>query len=320
LATVRLTIPRAIGLTANQINFIIITAIGSTLLAGSVTVFNLANDLSAPIVGLIAIPFATAVFPALSLAMSKNNREEFLNKFYLAFRQILFLIIPASALAFLLRAHLVRIVYGAGKFDWLATRLTAACFGVFMFALFAQGLVYLVSKTFYAMKNTIIPTVVSIISILVMPLLAYQFVHLLRYENIFSNFLADVLKVHDIAHFQIIGLPLAVAIDSIIQIIILLVFLKFKIKDLKYKSLAGFLLKVLAATAITVSLSYVVRQIFGGFLGSATFLVMFLQTAIVGIAGILIYFAVASLLKLPEISTFTYFLNRFTGVKVNGKM
>lgn len=316
LETVKLTIPRAIGLTASQINFIIINAIGSTLLVGSVTIFNWANDLSAPIVGLIAIPFATAVFPILSLAVSKNNHEAFLKEFNLALRQILFLIIPASALAFILRAHLVQIVFGTIKVDWTSTRLVAACFGIFMFALFAQGLVYLISRSFYALKNTFIPMLVSIVSIIILPILAYFFIHLLRYQNEFSQVVAYTLKVQDIPHFQILGLPLAITVDSFIQITILLICFKIKVKDLPYKNLIVFLMKVIFSTLIMILISYMVRQIFGGFLGSQTFLVMLLQTIIVGLVGVIVYALSAFLIRLEETSTFAYFINKIPGVKI----
>ncbi len=320
LQTVKLTIPRAIGLTAAQVNFIIITAIGSTLLVGSVTMFNWANDLSAPIVGLVAIPFATAVFPALSLAITKNNRDEFLQQFYLAFRQILFLIIPASALAFVLRAHLVRIVFGTSYVDWTQTRLTAACFGIFMFALFAQGLVYLVSKAFYAMKNTFIPLAVSLVSIVVLPALAYYFVHAFRASNVFADVIASALKVQDIAHFQILALPLAISIDAVIQIVFLLLFLRLFFKEIRYGHMVPFLLKVLVATAGMVIISYGVRQVFGGFLGSTTFMVMFIQTVVVSLIAAPTYVGAAWLLRLPEINTITYFINRLTGVKTGEKV
>jgi len=313
IQTIKLTIPRAIGLTATQINFIIITAVGSTLLVGSVTMFNWANDLAAPLVGLIAIPFATAVFPALSAAASRNNHEEFFQKFYLAMRQILFLIIPASCLAFILRAHVVRIVFGSDMVNWTQTRLTAACFGIFMIALFAQGLVFLVSRAFYAIKNTIIPMTVSIVSIVVLPFLAYNFIHLLRYSNWFSDGLAYLLKVQDIPHAQIMGLPLAITIDALIQIALLLFFLKIKVPDIHYEGIVAFLTKVVLASGATIMVSYGVRQIFGGLLGSETFMVMFWQTVVVGIVGVITYIISAFVLKLPEISTVSYFLNRIGG-------
>lgn len=313
LLTLKLTIPRAIGLTATQINLIIVTAIGSLLVAGSVTVFSLANDLATPIIGLIAIPFATAVFPALSWAASKNNKKDFLQKFYSSFRQILFLIIPASGICYILRAHLVRVVFGAGMFDWTATKLTAACFGIFMLGLFAQGLIYLVSKTFYAIKNTWIPATVSIVSIAVLPVLAYIFVHLLGYENFFSYFVLSVLKIDRMQNTPVLGLPLAISIDAIIQIILLLWFLKIKVKKIEFESLFIFFFKVLFATILAAVLTYSIRQIFGGYFGSSTVLILFFQTAVVGLSGLLIYLLIAYVLKIEEVKHLKNYIIAQTG-------
>lgn len=308
LHTIKLTIPRAIGLTASQINLIIITSIGSTLVAGSVTFFSLANDLSTPIIVLVAVPFAVAVFPALSLAISKNDKKDFLDKFYSVARQILFLIVPVSGLCYILRAHLIRLVFGAGKFDWTSTKLTAACFGIFMIPLFAQGLIFLISRAFYAIKNTAIPALVSIFSIIILPPMAYFLVWALGFPNAFSYAVAYALRIEEMKSLAIVGLPLAVGIDVIIQFLILLVFLKFKIKEIEYKNLFVFFGKVLFATIITMILAYVVRQWFGGFLGSSTFLILFFQTAITAGFGFLVYATLSHFLKLPEIGAFRSFL------------
>ena len=308
LLTIKLTVPRAIGLTASQINLIIITSIASTLVTGSVSVFNLANDLAMPIIGLIAIPFATAVFPALSLALSKNDKQDFLDKFYSVFRQILFLIVPASGLCYILRAHLVRLVFGGGLFDWTSTKLTSACFGIFMFSLFAQGLIFLISRAFYANKNTAIPALVSIFSVLILAPLAYGFVWLLRFPNAFSYFVQYLIRIDNMQNLAVIGLPLAIAIDVILQFALLLIFLKFKIKEIKYKNLFKFFIKVLLATILAMIVAYIVRQIFGGFLGSSRFIILFLQTAIAGGLGFLSYMIVGHFMKFPEIESFRNFV------------
>ncbi len=318
LTTIKLTVPRAIGLTATQINLIIITAIGSTLAAGSVSVFSLANDLSAPVIGLIAIPFATAVFPALSLAISRGDKNDFLAKFYSTFRQILFLIIPASGLCYILRAHLVRIIFGAGLFDWTATKLTAACFGIFMISLFAQGLIYLVSKTFYAIKNTWIPATVSIVSILILPALAYLFVYLLGFENAFSNFILSVLKIDRMQNTPVLGLPLAISVDAIVQIILLLLFLKIKVREIKFKKFYLFSFKVLSAAILATFSAYGIRQVFGGYFGSSTFLILFFQTAVVGFSGLLIYLLLASMFKIEEVKHLKVYITSQIGF-LNGK-
>lgn len=301
LLTLKLTIPRTVGLAATQINLIIITAIGSMLFAGSITVFSLANDLAMPIIGLIAIPFSTAVFPVFSMLISKGDRKGFLDRFYVTFKQVLFLIVPVSGLCYILRAHLVRVVFGAGLFDWPATKLTAACFGLFMLGLFAQGLIYLLSKSFYALKNTMIPAVVSLMSIGVLPVMAMTFVHYLKYQNVFSNFLSSILRIDQVSNMAVLGLPLAISIDAILQIILLMVFFKAKVKEFEFKKLSVFSFKVVIATIITVFIDYLIRQVFGGYLGSETLLVLFFQTAIVGILGLVIYMIVASLMKIEEV-------------------
>ncbi|MBU4274626.1 murein biosynthesis integral membrane protein MurJ [Patescibacteria group bacterium] len=308
LLTIKLTIPRAIGLAATQINLIVITIIGSTLLAGSVSVFNLANDLSLPIIGLIAVPFAVAVFPALSLSFAKGEKEALVQKFVSVFRQILFLIIPLSGLAFILRAQLVRIVFGAGRFDWTDTKLTAACFGVFMLGLFAQGLIYLVSKTFYSVKNTVIPTIASIISVAINTALAYSFVWALSFNNAFSNMVASGLKIQGMKNLAVVGLPLAVSLSAIFQLVLLLLLLKKKIGDFKAKELLFFFGRVLLVTTLTMALSYFLRQMLGGFLGSETFIILFLQTSVVGILGLVIYLLTAGLFRLPEVKLLRNFI------------
>lgn len=310
IQTIKLTIPRAIGLTATQINLIITTAIGSSLFAGSITIFNLANNLTSPIIGLVAIPFSTAVFPVLSLSFIKKDINEFLDKFYSVFRQILFLIVPISGLSFILRAHLVRIVFGAGRFDWSATKLTAACFGIFAIGLFAQSLIFLLSRTFFAIKNTKIPSLVSILNVLLTPILSYLFIYLLSFNNKFSLFLMSTLKIDAMKNLPVLGLPLSITFATIFQFCLLLFFLKIKIREINFTKHFLFLGQVILATIIMVSLSYIMRQIFGGFLGSETFIVMFIQTFIVGSFGVFIYFLITYKMNIPETKTFKYFINK----------
>lgn len=318
LLTLKLTVPRAIGLAANQINLLVITIIGSTLISGSVGIFSLANDLSLPIIGLIAVPFATAVFPALSLSFSKGEKKEMLLKFSSVFRQILFLIIPLSAIAFILRAHLVRIAFGAGRFDWSATKLTAACFGVFMLGLFAQGLIYLMAKTFYSMHNTKIPALVSIISIASTAVLSYFFIWALSFQNFFSIFLGRALKIEGMQNLAVVGLPLAVSLDAVLQISLLLVFLKKKVDDFHGKEILSSLKKILAATLLTIIFTYLVRQLVGGFAGSKTFWLVLLQVGLSGGFGFAFYLLVAFLFKSSEVKSLRNFVLSQVGF-INGK-
>jgi len=108
-----------------------------------VAVYNLANNLSSLLVNAVAVSLSTAIFPAMAQAFAREDKSNFETKFVKAFLQLMFLSIPISIGIFLLRAQIVRVFYGTGKFTWLDTRLTAACLGIFCLGLFAQGLIFL---------------------------------------------------------------------------------------------------------------------------------------------------------------------------------
>ena len=58
--------PRAIGLGAGQITFIVVTALASTLGVGAVTDFNFAFTLLQIPIGVIGVPLGIVLLPSLS--------------------------------------------------------------------------------------------------------------------------------------------------------------------------------------------------------------------------------------------------------------
>ena len=62
---IKLMIPRSLGLAASQVNIIVVTAIASTLVSGSIAVFSLANNIAFLLLGLIALPFSKGLFSFL---------------------------------------------------------------------------------------------------------------------------------------------------------------------------------------------------------------------------------------------------------------
>jgi putative peptidoglycan lipid II flippase len=100
-------VPRTLTLASTQINLIAITAIASTLISGSVAIFNLSNNLQYFPVGIFGISFAVAAFPALAAAAW--SKEKTINNFSATFRQILFFIVPSTGLFLTVRAQLTRL-------------------------------------------------------------------------------------------------------------------------------------------------------------------------------------------------------------------
>lgn len=289
LKTIKLTIPRAIGLAAGQINLIVITAIGSTLAAGSIAVFNLANNLQNLPITLIAVSLSTAAFPFLAVYFSNRDNKKLIEEFSNVFRKILFFIVPISILTLLLRIQIIRVVLGTGEFGWTDTQLTAACLGVFSLGIFAYGLSMLVSKTFYALRNTKIPAVATLFTVSLNILLCYLFINVLNYENSFQNFIVTVLDIKGIENNSVIGLPLALVASGIFQICLLLTMLYKKLKGFGVKKISESFLKILAAGILSGLACYFVRQFIAGFVDMNTFLGILTQGFSAGIAGIAVY-------------------------------
>jgi len=161
----RLFLPRVFGVDVAQFSQLLGAVIGTTLATGSVSLFSLAINIAAVPLGAFAIPFAIAAFPTLSEAAARGDRSAFRDAFAATFRQILFFLIPLSALAFILRVHVVRVVIGQSGLSWEETRLAAASLGLFVLALAFQGLAPLLARAFYALKDTLVPVLVSFVAL-----------------------------------------------------------------------------------------------------------------------------------------------------------
>jgi putative peptidoglycan lipid II flippase len=225
-----LMLPRTLGVAAPQINLMVVTAIASALPAGTLSIFTFANNLQQVPMGLVGIPVATAVFPAFSRAWALRQNGDFIKNFYSAFRKILYIIIPASILMFVLRNWIIKIILKTGRFDESASALAAASLGLFCLGIFASSLIPLVLRAFFAMKDTKTPTAISLVAMVLNVMLSIGFVYVLSFPNFFRNFVANIFSLQNSADISVLGLALAFTIDSILQFFLLLALLFRKIK------------------------------------------------------------------------------------------
>lgn len=228
----KLMVPRVFGVAAQQINLIVITAIASTITAGSIAIFSISNNFQSLPIGIIGASFAVAIFPTLSRFFAENQKKEFLENFSSIFRQILFFIIPISILIFLLRNPIIEILYLTGKFGLEDVKLTSACLGAFAFSIFAQSLIPLLSRAFFSLQDTKTPTLITFWAVFLNIILAFSFIWLLKSPNIFSNFLIDFFSLLRNENTPLLGLPLAFSISAIFQFALLYFSFKQKIKKL----------------------------------------------------------------------------------------
>lgn len=157
--------PRLFVIDTAMISLFIGTIIASTQ-ADAVTYFTLAFNLNALPLGIIALSFATAIFPYLTEAYAQNNEVEFRNYVIGAISKNLLLLIPVMMLMLNFRSQLVRIVYGGGIFDWESTRVTFQTFTILALSIPFQGLIPLFSRALFARHDTKTPMIIGIISMI----------------------------------------------------------------------------------------------------------------------------------------------------------
>ena len=284
----RLMLPRVMGIAVNQVSFLIITIFASTLAAGSLAVFNFAHNLQGVPLGLIGASFSIAVFPVLSAYAARGEKENFVRAFSETFRQILFFVIPISVFMLVLRAQLVRVVLGAGEFDWTDTILTFQCLGIFALSLFAQCAVQLLARAFYALQDTKTPFYIALVTEAV---------------NILTMFIL-------VGRLQILGLVVAFSLSSVVQMFLLLFILRTRFENLDDKNIIKSIVKIGAASfaaGIGIQLAKYGTEIF---IDLNTFLGVFAQLAISSIVGFLIFVSVCYILKLEEFFRFKNALTR----------
>jgi len=297
----KLMIPRTIGSAAYHLNLIVVTAIASTLTVGSIAVFNFSYNLNYIPIGLIGIPFALAVFPSLSRNFAKKEKEKFIHNLSSALKKIIFLTIPASVMIFLLRAQIVRLVLGTGRFSWNDTRLTAACLGIFCFGIFTAALVPLLSRVFYSLHNTKTPVKISIFSIFFNIILCFFFVWLFDTSEAFKDFWVGFLKLQGIENIKIIALPLSLSIFSVLHSFLLLFNLKKKLGMIRGREIFLSFLKVISGTAFLILSTYFTLKVSALLFGTETFLTVLIQAVSSFLVGGIVYVFSTSLLGLEEI-------------------
>jgi putative peptidoglycan lipid II flippase len=104
-----LMIPRSIDQGIDQVNYMVETVIGSRLHAGSLTALYYANNLKNVPLVLIGNSIATAAFPRMAARAAKGSVESLIGDFVVNARLILFLVLPAASIAFILRGYIVRL-------------------------------------------------------------------------------------------------------------------------------------------------------------------------------------------------------------------
>ncbi|GAC1664639.1 MAG: murein biosynthesis integral membrane protein MurJ [Candidatus Limnocylindrales bacterium] len=274
--------PRAIGLGAGQITFVVITSLASTLGTGALVAFNVAFTLLQIPIGVIGVPLGVVVLPSLTREAAIGRIDEFAALISRAIRLVLFVMLPITGIAVVLRYEIVRVLFGEGALDSNALDQTAATLLAFLTGLTAHALIAILARAFYARHDTRTPVAAAILAVVI------------------NSTLAGVL----VGPLGLPGLALAIAIAAWVETAVLLVLLRRTLPELAFRPLASLALRSLivagggsaAAAGVSAGLSLAM-----GDDPSRPGLV--LRIGLVGIVWLLTSAALAVVLRIAELAS-----------------
>lgn len=284
----RTMVPRVIGVGMNQLLFLILTIIASTLAVGSVTIFQFAYNVEFFPIGVFGVSYAIAVFPTLSEHVASGRMDKFQTVFASTIRQLLFFMIPATITFLLLRAQIVRVVVGAGAFDWNATILAADTLAFFALTFIPQACVYILARAFFALHDTVTPLTAGIVSAIL---------------GITSAFLFT-------RTFGVIGLAMAFGIAECVNATLLWILLRQKIGSLHEMNILQGLFRMIPAALVAGIAMYFTRAFVSEHIALDSFVHVLTQLLVTSAAGALVYFGVLALLRSEELYSFFASLTR----------
>jgi putative peptidoglycan lipid II flippase len=158
--------PRALDQGMDQVQTVVETSIAGRLGQGVISHYNNAYILQTAPVLLIGTAISTAAFPRLSARLSQGRPDLFRKDFLRILRFMIWLTIPVVIVAFLSRGYLARIIFKTGSYE------IGLIFGFLTAAIFFRTIYTILSRWFYAQKDTRTPLFVSVFTISLNLLLA----------------------------------------------------------------------------------------------------------------------------------------------------
>jgi putative peptidoglycan lipid II flippase len=228
--------PRSLDQGIDQVENVVETHIASGLGSGNITFYNNAFILSTAPILLIGTAISTAAFPRLNMRLSQGRPDLFRKDFLMVLRAMIWISAPLVVVCYFCRGYLARLIYVRGSPQ------IATIFGFLCLAIFFRILYSIISRWFYAQRDTKTPLFVSLFTIALNIFLA---VNLARPSNYGVN-----------------GLALAESIVATTEVLILVIIMLIRDHKLFDITFWGGLWRTISVTGFSVVSTFIMISVF----------------------------------------------------------
>jgi putative peptidoglycan lipid II flippase len=276
--TLKLMGPRAVGLGASQITFVVVTSLASTLGTGAITAWNASFTLLQIPIGVIGVPLGVVVFPSLSRDAAVGREREYVDLVTRGLRLLLYVMIPIAGLGAILRRQVVSILFpGLGS---AGIEMTANALLFLLIGLAAHATIALLARSFYARQDTRTPVVAAILAVVI------------------NSLLAVVL----VGPLGLSGIALAIAIAAWIEAVVLLVLLTRRLPTLGVGDLVRVALEAALGAVVSGAVALFALYRIDDLVGpDPAWIALVAQSVVVGVVFGVVYLALSLALRIPEL-------------------
>lgn len=263
--------PRSVDQGIDQVENIVETHIASGLTKGAISFYNYAYTLQTAPILLIGAAISTAAFPQLNARLSQGRPDLFRRDFLTILRAMIWITAPVVVVSYFARGYLARIIFGSNAPE------IAVIFGFLTVAILFRTAYTIISRWYYAQKDTLTPLFVSIFTIALNILLAYalsrpnsygvvglaiaqSIVAMVEVFILFAIMLIRDRRLLDMRFFGGVGRIMSVTGFSVVAGSTMAALLPLGVNDRGYTTLGT---KLLAITAVTFAVHISVSALFG---------------------------------------------------------
>lgn len=274
-----LMVPGTVGLAATQINLFVSTILATGEGTGAMSWLNYAFRIMYLPIGLFGVSVASAAMPALSAQAARDDYAAMRDTVSKSLRMMLMLNVPATFGLVALAEPIVRLIFQRGAFTATDTAAVGAALACYAPGLVGYSAVKVASPTFYALKDSRTPVMVSFATVALNVALSLVLVRVMSYR----------------------GLALATALTAMANASILLWLLSKRIHGIDGRRVGVALAKtVVASLVMALAAWFVQRQVANSILPGTAIVFRILQVfAGIG-AGVVTLALVARLLRIEE--------------------
>jgi putative peptidoglycan lipid II flippase len=274
--------PRAIGLGATQVVFLVMTSLATTLGDQALAVFNFAFSLLQIPIGVIGVPLGVVLLPSLAREAATGGMEAFRRLLVRGLSMLGYVMIGLAVLGIVVSTDVVRLLFGFAHIGEGAITATALTLAAFLVGLTAHSLIAVLARAFYALQDTRTPVMAALVAVVV--------------NVVVANALVGPLGLQ--------GLAIAIAVAAWLETVTLVVLLERRVEDLGLGHMWLVLAKALLASLAGAAVSFAVQRLLVGAMGEDPGFVLLLVRVSLSVgAGGLVILAGSRALRIEELGT-----------------